>query len=132
MGKEGRLGQSRWVDSSHGYYHLSEGIEWSLLAASAFQLVELQPFAQQGADFLLPSPHQNMKQILVKFQLIELSSLLPFLDFLVYKLEAQEALNKEKVGMVYSSECVCSNGKDFSSTTTVMRPVLLSGRHERL
>lgn len=40
----------------------------------------------------------------VKFQLIELFSLLPFLDFLVYKLEAQEALNKEKVGLLYSSE----------------------------
>lgn len=50
----------------------------------------------------------------------------------MYKLEAQEALNKEKVGMVHSSECVCNNGKDFSSTSTVMRPVPLSGRHERL
>jgi len=113
MGNEGQLGQSGWVDSSRGnHFQLSKGIGWSLLAASrsipaAFQLVELQPFAQQGADFLLLSPHQNIKQILVKFQLIKLSSLLPFLDFLVYKLEAQEALNKEKVGMVYSSECVC-------------------------
>lgn len=108
-------------------YHLSEGMEWSPPEASAFQLVELQPFAQQGADFLLPSTHQNINQILVKFQLIELSSLLPFLDFLVYKLEAQEALNKEKVGMVYSSKCVRNNGKDFSSTA-----VLLSGRRGRL
>lgn len=62
---------------------------------------------RKGLIFLLPSPHQNINHILVKFQLIKLSSLLPFLDFLVYKLEAQEALNKEKVGMVYSSERVC-------------------------
>lgn len=27
-----------------------------LPAASAFQLLDLQPFAQQGAEFLLPSP----------------------------------------------------------------------------
>lgn len=81
------------------------GIDWSVPAASTFQLVELQPFAQQGADFLLPFTHRNTNQILVKFQLIKLSFLL-FLDFLVYKLEAQEALNKEKVGKGYSSECV--------------------------
>lgn len=55
---------------------------------------------------LPPSAHQNTNQLLVEFQLMTLSSLLPLLDFLVYKLEAQEALNKEKVGVVYSSLCV--------------------------
>lgn len=104
--KEGRWGQSRGLGSSHRKRLPSfGGIGWSVPAASTFQLVELQPLAQQGADFLLPSTLQNANQILVKFQLVKLSFLL-FLDFLVYKLEAQEALNKEKVGKGYSSERV--------------------------
>lgn len=41
-------------------------------------LLTLQPFSQQGAEFLPPSPSKNPNQILVKFLLLNLP---PFLSF---------------------------------------------------
>lgn len=50
-----------------------------LPAASAFQFIAWQPLAQQGAEFLLPSPSppKNPNQILGKFHLLNLPPFSP-------------------------------------------------------
>lgn len=66
VGKEGRLGQSMWLESSEGkYFHLSEGIKWSLLQHLHSSLLRCSLLLSEGPISSFPPPHQNINQILV-------------------------------------------------------------------